>query len=297
MDNSEKKRISQREILRVNWLGVVINVLLTVLKFTFGLMVGSMSLVADGVHSLSDLVTDFAVVLGMKMASKWPDAKHPYGHEWYESLAGVFISAVLIIVGGGMIHKAGHSIANGDVTKFESCVLVIASISIFMKEYLYRITRNVAKKTHSASLYANAWHHRSDAFSSVAVLLGAVSAAFGFEYGDQFATAAVGLMIILAGAKGIERAIREFSDAAVDDETIEQIKEIINSHEEIRDWHKLRTRTVGREVFLDFHILVDPFLNVVTAHNISEEVEKDLHEKINRPVNIIIHIEPEESER
>jgi cation diffusion facilitator family transporter len=195
-----------------------------------------------------------------------------------------------------MIHYATMSIARGEVTLPRIEVLAAAIVSIAAKEWLYRATRKVAIRSQSPALYANAWHHRSDALSSVAVVIGFVLLQFGFDHGDQIAAIAVGLMIIWVGAKIIGDCVRELAESAVDQDTIEHIKQIIDANPSIRQWHKLRTRTVGREVFLDLHILVDPVLNVTTAHEITVSLEKALDEQIKRPTNITIHIEPDTPE-
>lgn len=291
--NDEKKNSSEKLILKVNWIGVVVNVFLGISKVAIGCFSGSMALLSDGIHSFTDLVTDVAVIIGTKLSGKKPDQKHPYGHESYSTFASLFIAIVLIVLGGVMITKAALSIANAESENVKPVAIWIALISIVVKEWLYWVTRKVAKKTHSAALFANAWHHRSDAFSSVAVLIGLISMRFGFEYGDQFATSAVGLMLILAGAKVFESCVREFSDCSVDSDTVMQIEEIIKRNSHVRHWHKLRTRSVGRELFLDLHILVDPEISITTAHEISEKLETDLHNHIERPMNMIVHIEPD----
>ncbi|MCK5473395.1 MAG: cation diffusion facilitator family transporter, partial [Planctomycetes bacterium] len=162
-----------------------------------------------------------------------------------------------------------------------------------IKEILYRITKKVAISTHSTALYANAWHHKSDALSSIAVVIGYISLKLGFGHGDQLAAIMVGLMIIIVAVKILGDCLRELGESAVDKKTIENIKNIINENSAVRQWHKLRSRTVGREVFLDLHILVDPNLNITEAHEIAEQLENALHWKMARPVNIIIHIEPD----
>jgi cation diffusion facilitator family transporter len=143
-------------------------------------------------------------------------------------------------------------------------------------------------------LYANAWDHRSDALSSLAVAIGAVASMFGFNYADQIATIIVGLMIIFVAIKILIDSAGQFTARAVDEKTNEQITKIIASQSQIRKWHKLRTRTVGRELFMDLHILVDPTLTVTEAHGISETLENELHRQIVQPVNITVHIEPNE---
>lgn len=293
----QKFENDNKRIRRVTYLGIVVNVVLAFVKLTVGMWAGSMSLFADGVHSFSDLATDAAVLLGVRFGSKEPDSKHPYGHGRIETFSSVFVASALIIVGGLMIFKASRCIVgidSGMEKEFVPGALVVFVVlfSVLSKEALYWMTKMVAVKSHSTALYANAWHHRSDALSSVAVLIGFISIKFGYAYGDQLATVAVGLMIILVGGKIISKCYEEFSEGAVDGETIGQITQIIESNGKIAKWHKLRTRNVGREVFIDMHILVDPGLNIVEAHDIAEDLEEAMHKQIVRPVNITVHIEP-----
>jgi len=291
--------IANRHIRRVTYLSVSVNLLLAILKIVVGIIARSMSLVADGIHSFSDLVTDAAVLLGVYIGSKEPDAEHPYGHGRFETFATIFIAAVLIVVGGIMIQRSAISIGrsmggHGEIYQANILVLFAAGLSVLCKEALYWITKLAAVRWHSTALYANAWHHRSDSLSSVAVILGYVSLKLGYAYGDQVATIAVGLLIILVGIRVLSKCVEELSEGAVDSATVEQIRTIVGSETRIRQWHKLRTRNVGREVFLDLHILVDPTLNIREAHEIAESLETALHEQIPRPVNITVHIEPDE---
>ena len=282
-----------RQIRAVTNLGIATNIALCVIKVVIGAVSGSVSLVADGVHSLSDMATDLVVLFAVRLGSKEPDTKHPYGHGWVETYSAAAIAVVLAVVGGGMIYYAAIEIAQGKKTIPRIAVLIAAIVSVAAKELLYHLTRRVAVRTHSSLLYANAWHHRSDALSSVAVVIGFISLELGFVYADQIAAIVVGAMIILAAVKVIGECLGEMTERAVDEETIEHINSIIGSHEKIREWHKLRSRTIGREIFLDFHILVDPGLDVVAAHKISEELEQAFNEEFARPVNITVHIEPD----
>jgi len=292
MDNGKQEIIS-RQIRAITYVGIFVNVALSVIKVAIGLLAASLALVADGIHSLSDLATDAVVLLGLRLGSKEPDQTHQYGHGRAETFSAALVALILTVVGGGMIYYATMAIARDEVTQPRVAVLVAATLSITAKEWLYRATRKIAIHSHSPALYANAWHHRSDALSSVAVLVGSASLAFGFGHGDQVAAIAVGLMIIWVGVKIIGDCLRELTETAIDSETTDRIKQIINGDSSIRQWHKLRTRRVGREVFLDLHILVDPDLNVTAAHEITERLERTLDEEIGLPINIVIHIEPD----
>ncbi len=291
--NDQKQKEARQQIKSVTNLGIVTNAILFISKLLVGLWAGSMALVADGVHSLSDMTTDFIVLLGVHFGSKEPDQTHPYGHGRIETLAATGISGVLIVVGLGTVYKAGSGIGQSHFQRPGIVALLVAFISIAVKELLYRITKKVAVTTHSSVLYANAWHHRTDAISSVAVVIGLVASMFGFEYGDRIAAMAVGIMITWVGIQIIMDCLNEFTEGAVDSQTIEHIKTIISENSSIRQWHKLRTRMVGREVFLDLHILVDSTLDIAAAHEIAENLENTLHEQIARPVNITVHIEPD----
>ena len=290
---SDKRTIAGRQIKSITYIGIAVNIALAVVKVVIGWLAGSLALLADGVHSLSDVATDAVVLLGLRLGSKGPDQSHPYGHGRAETFSAGLIALVLILVGGAMIYYATMVIARDEVTTPRLAVLIAAIVSIAAKEWLYRATQKIAIQSHSPALYANAWHHRSDALSSVAVVIGFISLEFGFGHGDQVAAIAVGLMIIWVGVRIVSDSLRELTEGAVDSDTIEHIRGVINANSSVRQWHKLRTRTVGREVFLDLHILVDPDLNIAAAHEIAESLENALDEQITRPVNITVHIEPD----
>lgn len=282
------------QILRVTWLGIAINVILVAVKLTTGMLVSSMALVADGFHSVGDLITDFAVILGVKISKKEPDEKHQYGHGWAENFITFLTAVPLAAVGSFMVIKALNSIAKQELTKIGVPVLGVAVIAIILKEFSFRITKKVAMQLSSSMLYANAWDHRSDALSSLAVAVGAIASMFNIRFADQIATIVVGIMVVYVGIKILLDSISQFTAKSVNEETTEQIKKILGSQKQIQGWHKLRTRIVGRELFMDLHIVVDPALNITDAHNISEMLENELHKQISQPVNIVIHIEPNE---
>jgi cation diffusion facilitator family transporter len=286
-----------KSIQKVTYVGMAVNVGLAAVKIVFGFLVGSVSLVADGFHSLSDLATDAAVLVGVHFGSKEPDHEHPYGHGRIETFSAAFIALILVLIGCGMIYKAGIEIArmtdsNGTTKTFGAVVIGVSLISVVAKEWIYRWTRNIAIKTHSAALYANAWHHRSDALSSVAVLIGAIAVLFGYPLGDGIAAIAVGLMIILVGVKVINGCLSELTERSVDRKTVQRIEKVLASEKRILGWHKLRTRSLGREIFVDLHILVDSNLNITAAHEIADALEQSLHDKIAQPVNVMVHVEP-----
>ena len=289
------KQIAATKQLRlVTYLSIGANVFILVpAKFTVGFLTGSLSLVADGIHSVTDMITDFAVLLGLHFGSKKPDAEHPYGHGKLETLAAVGIALGLLTVGLGMVYYAAHDIAKGNIKHPKGLVLVVAFVAIAVKEIIFRLTRAVATKYHCPAALANAWHDRADALSSVAVIVGYIALKFGFNYGDQVAAVLVGIMVSLVAVGIMKDCLAELTEQTVDKATLEHIKGIIEANGQVRQWHRLRTRAVGREIFLDLHILVDPKLSIAAAHDISERLETDLHKKLTRPVNILIHVEPD----
>ncbi len=295
MDDT-KQKIAGKQIKSVTNLAIVTNAVLFIFKLSVGFLYGSVALIADGMHSLSDMTTDLAVLLGLHLSSKEPDQDHPYGHGRAETFSAALIALLLLFIGAAFVYYAATNITKGNLSSLHIAVPIVAIISIIVKELLCRVTKRVAIKSHSTALYANAWHQRSDALSSVVVLIGFISLKFGFVYGDGIAAIVVGLMIILVAVRIISDCLSELTESAIDQGTIEHIKHIINDNCSIRRWHKLRTRTVGREVFLDLHILVDPNLNIAAAHEIAESLENALHSQIARPVNITVHIEPDTPE-
>jgi cation diffusion facilitator family transporter len=285
--------IANKQIRSVTNLAIVTNIGLSAVKMLVGFFGGSIALIADGIHSISDMITDAAVLVGVHFGAKQADSEHPYGHGRIETFSAAAIAIVLIFVGLGMVYKAGLDITKSHIRRPGVTALAVAAASIVVKEWLYRVTRKVAVTTQSSALYANAWHHRTDAGSSVAVLIGLILTRFGFYYGDHIAAIVVGLMIAVVGWRVIADSLRELTEGAVDEKTVNRIEAIIDSNSQVRQCHKLRSRTVGREIFLDLHILVAPELNIAAAHEIAEKLENSLHQQITRPVNITIHIEPD----
>jgi cation diffusion facilitator family transporter len=292
MDN-DKQKIASRQLRLVTYLSIAANVFLIAGKFIVGLITGSLSILADAIHSVSDMLTDIAVLLGLYFGSKGPDSEHPYGHGKLETLAAIAIALGLLGVGLGMIYYAALDIAKDNVTRPRNLVLAAAVSAIAVKEVVYRVTKAVAIKHHCPAALANAWHDRADALSSVAVIAGVVAQKFGFSHGDQVAAIGIGVMVVIVATKLIGDCLGELIEKAVDEATIEQIKDIIKANGQIRQYHRLRTRTIGRQVSLDVHILVDPHLHIAAAHEIADSLEKALTEQITRPVNITIHIEPD----
>jgi len=287
----------QRAIQSVTLLGVAINAFLIILKLISGILLRSSALIADSVHSISDLATDFIVLVGTRLGHRPPDETHPYGHRKYETVASQLIVMVLIVVSFGLLYSAGASIFYHRQNFPGSLMLVVAAVSVVLKEFIFYRTRKVSQQTGSAALYANAWHHRSDSFSSLAVLIGGVASLLGWGYADQAATVVVAFMILAVAGQIFSRGIVELTEHSADRESIDDIEKVLAEEKDICNWHALRTRKLGGELFADVHVLVNPQLTVQESHEITERIEEKIRKELSKPVNVLIHIEPDTSEK
>lgn len=279
--------------VRVTLLGSLVNVALVAAKFVAGALSGSMGLIADGVHSTSDLATDLVVLGGIRLGRRRADATHPYGHGKYETLAGGAVAAVLVVVGGVIAWEAGRSLYAHEHNFPGACVLAVAAASILAKEWIFHRTIRAARESGSAALHANAWHHRSDALSSVAVLAGGIGGIVGWGHADQVAGLLVGLMVAGSGAGTIRRVFHELAEGALGPNDLERIREAVKGVACVIEGHRFRTRRVGRETFVDLHVLVPEGLSLVEAHRVSMQVEEAVKGLWNRPVNVMVHVEPD----
>lgn len=286
----------QTQIRRVTLWGIFINIFLMALKLLSGVLIKSSALIADGVHSLSDLSTDFVVLVGVRLSDRPADKTHPYGHGKMETIACLAIALTLTVVSLGIIWSAGVSIYRHEHNYPGVMVLVIAGVSVVFKEIIFRVTRKVSRRTRSSVLYANAWHHRSDSLSSVAVMLGGVASLFGWGHADQMAAIVVGFMIIGVSGKILFEALQELSEHAADRESIDKIEVALSRVKNISSWHALRTRKLGSELIVDVHVLVDPVLSVLESHEISMKIEQEIARELSRPVNVLVHVEPDVEE-
>ena len=283
----------QKKIRSITLWGVFLNVFLTAIKLISGILIRSSALIADGVHSLSDLVTDFVVLVGTHFSSRPPDESHPYGHGKLEAIASQLIALVLFVISIGLIWSAGVSIYRHEYKYPGYIVLVVAAVSVISKEKIFFITRKISRITRSTALYANAWHHRSDSLSSIAVLIGGVVSLLGWGHADQIATIVVGFMIIGVAGKIFFEGFIELSEHSVDKESVQEIEKVLAKEKDISSWHALRTRKLGSELFIDVHVLVDPDLSVLKSHDISMKIEGKIKKELSKPLNILVHIEPD----
>jgi len=295
MDLSPEQR--KKETNRITLWGVAVNLFLAVIKVTGGIYGQSQALLADGIHSLSDLASDAMVLLAVKHAGEDADEDHPYGHARYETLATVALGLLLMVVAGGIAYKAILRLEQPEEIAIPALfTLVIAAISIFSNEWLYHATRKVAKKIRSPLLQANAWHHRSDAVSSIVVLIGIGATYIGYPLLDAIAAILVALMIAKIGLDLSRQSVQELVDTALEPEMVEQIKQTILSIDDVRELHLLRTRRMGHHALVDVHIQVSPKLSVSEGHHITESVEQALSNKFEEINDVTVHIDPEDDE-
>ncbi|MFH1609203.1 MAG: cation diffusion facilitator family transporter [Candidatus Bipolaricaulota bacterium] len=278
--------------VRITLIGVGINLVLTGLKFGVGLATGSMALIADGIHSLSDLATDVVVLGGLRLSRRPADRSHAYGHGKFETVATTLVALALFAAGGWIAGEAVTALIEGQISIPGPIVAGVAALSVIGKEWLFRATRRVARRLRSTSLEANAWHHRSDAFSSVAVLVGGLAATLGFPQGDQAAAIAVALLIGWAAVGILRRALYELTEGALSEAEQGQVARAIATVDGVRSWHKLRTRHSGQGAFVDLHIQVNPRLSVEESHAIASRVERVVGAALGGAASVVVHVEP-----
>jgi len=283
---------------RVTLVGAVVNLLLSAVKIVVGIVGQSQALIADGIHSLSDLATDAMVVVAAKHGSREADENHPYGHGRIETLATVALGVILILVGAGMLWDAVRRLFATDLLLHPGVMaLVVAGLSIVSKEALYQYTMVVARRVRSNLLRANAWHHRSDAVSSIVVMIGVAGTMAGLPYLDAIAAGVVALMVAKIGWDLAWHSVHELIDTGLETEQVERIRRSIMAVDGIRDMHLLRTRRVGGDALIDVHVLVDPRISVSEGHLVGETVRAKLIREFDEVSDVMIHVDPEDDLR
>ena len=285
-------------IRRVTLVGAGVDLVLALAKIGGGFAAQSQSLVADGVHSLSDLVTDLLVLLAAKLARAKPDADHPYGHERIETAATVALGAVLILVGAGIAFDALWRLFHPEELQIPAWwAMAIAAVSVAFKEGVYHYTIRAARRSRSRLLEANAWHARSDAASSIVVIVGVGGSLAGLVYLDAIAAVAVSWMIGRMGYRLARQSVQELIDTGLDPEQVESIRTALMRIDGVRDLHMLRTRQMGPKSLVDVHILLDdPKLSVSEGHQISETARAELIRVFHDIEDVTVHIDPEDDE-
>ncbi len=277
---------------RSTWVSVVVNLALTSTQIVAGVLTKSHGLIADGIHSLSDLVADFVVLLANHHSQKDADADHPYGHHRYETAASLVLGALLLAVGLGMLWSSFLKLERPEsVQKVHGAALWVVGGALVAKELLFRYMLSVAKRVRSSMLVANAWHARSDAASSLVVGVGIVGNLAGYPILDPIAAAIVGFMVAKMGWEFGWDALHDLMDRAIDDEEVTAIRQTLAETVGVQGVHDIRTRKMGDMIVVDAHIEVDATLSVEAGHDIAVQARSRVLQR-HRVLNLMTHVDP-----
>ena len=293
----EQTQENTRRFKLVATCGLLASIFLVIIKFTLGIIGNSYTVIADGVESLSDTVTDITLLVGIGMWTAPADKNHPYGHYRIEAIVTAFVGIMLLLAASVITYKAVWGVIEGKRTDTVEGIALLAPIAaIIIKESIYRWTIRVSKKIKSTALFANAWHHRSDAITSVVSLIAVFIALLNpkFYIVDNIGGIVCSILIIRVGLKIIIPAISELSDCGASEKHRENIEKVVLSLNNVRSTHKIRTRKMGSCICADLHVLVDGNIPVKEGHNIAHNVQNILKEKIPDLIDVVVHIEPYE---
>lgn len=296
---SSEAEIRKRKIYHVTFVGFVVNLILSLLKLAAGLIGRSGAMIADAVHSFSDLATDVIVIAFARISAKPSDPGHDYGHGKYETLATIIISIALGVVGAGILLNSIKGIRividGGMLPRPGAIALVAAVVSILVKEILYRYTVRVGRQVQSPSVIANAWHHRSDALSSLGTLAGIGCAYFlgaKWRIADPVAALVVAIFIFKIAFDLIRTGIGELLEQSLPEDVEAEILRIVTANPEVREPHNLRTRRIGASIAIEVHVRMDGQMTVEHSHLLTVEIERRLRERFGEGTMIAIHVEP-----
>jgi len=288
-------KTNEQIAMRVSWVCIVGNVLLSAFKLFAGIFGHSAAMLSDAVHSLSDVFSTFIVIIGIKLANQKPDKEHPYGHERMECIAAILLAAILFATGLGIGAAGMQKVIAGN---YEELVvpgvlaLAAAVVSILVKEAMYWYTRSAAKKVDSGALMADAWHHRSDAFSSVGSFIGILGARLGFPFLDPVACIVICLFIIKAAFSIFMDAIGKMTDKSCNDETVKEIREVILAQKDVIRIDRLRTRLFGDKIYVDVEISTDGGATLYEAHDVAQQVHDRIEATFPKVKHCMVHMNP-----
>lgn len=285
--------MEKRMANRVSIITIIINLVLSVLKFLVGFFGHSQALISDAIHSASDVVSTVAVMFGINLSDKKSDTSHPYGHERIECIFSIILAMMLFITGAGIGITAIKNIASGaEIDVPGKMALIAAAVSIAVKEWMYHYTKRAAKKINSSSMLADAWHHRSDALSSVGSLIGVGGALLGFTICEPIASIVICIFIGKASVDIFMDAVNRLIDRSCTDEETEKIRECIMEIDGVKNIDKLMTRRFGSKIYVDLEISEDADMTLAEAHSIAELVHDNIEEKIPEVKHCMIHVNP-----
>ncbi len=289
MKNNEKIAI------KVSVISIILNCLLTLIKFISGVISKSSAMISDSVHSLSDVLSTFVVIIGVKISNKKADSDHPYGHERIECVSAIILSGMLFVVGALIGINGIKNVTNSSNLVMPGVLALIASIiSIISKEAMYQYTIRVSKKINSAALKADAWHHRSDALSSIGSFIGILGSRLGFKIFDPLASVIISLCIIKVSIDIFKDAIDKMVDKSCDKEVIDKVISVIEKNESVKNIDDIKTRQFGNKAYVDVEISVDENLLLKDAHKVAEEIHDSVENEINIVKHCMVHVNPYE---
>lgn len=271
---------------------IIVNIILSIFKVIAGIVGNSSAMFADGIHTLSDVLTTLVALLGIKVASKKADENHPYGHEKYESVFAKILSIILLLTGVAIGYEAIILLIKKEFQEPGKISLYAAVISVVAKEWMYRYTLKASIEIKSISMEADAWHHRSDALSSIGTFIGILGARMGYPALDPIAGVVVAAMIIKVGIELYLKSVRELVDESADDETIEEIRKKTMSVKGVKAINDLKTRVSGNTIYVDIDIAVKSTITVEEGHDISDQVHELLERDIDDIKHCMVHVEP-----
>lgn len=277
---------------RVSIYTIILNLVLSLIKLLAGFIGKSSAMVADGIHTISDVITTVIVILGLSIASKEADKEHPYGHEKFESAMAKLVSMFLFATGLYIGYQGIITLVRGDFTRPGTIALVAAGLSIVAKEFMYRYTMVTARKIQSTSMEADAWHHRSDALTSIGTFLGIFGARLGLPFLDPVAAIIVSFFVMKVGVDLYLKSMDELVDKSAAPEVLEHIKALTLSVEGVKEMRDLKTRVFGNKIYVDLEIAVDGSLSVKKGHTIAEDVHDTIEANIPSVKDCMVHVEP-----
>ena len=302
-NSKENKKVNEYDFekvaIKVSTVTIFWNTVLAVFKFIAGLLASSNAMISDAIHSASDVFSTIVVMIGVKLASKESDEEHPYGHERLECVAAIILSMVLLGTGLVIGYGAFMNIINGHYNSIKvpgMLALVAAILSILVKELMYWYTRIYAKRIDSSALMADAWHHRSDALSSVGALIGIAGARLGFPIMDSIASLVIFMFIAKAAYDIFMDAVDKMVDHSCDEETKESIRQCVLENDKVEGIDLLNTRLIGNKIYVDIEICVDGENTLNEAHKIAEDVHDSIEERFAKIKHIMVHVNPKKEE-
>lgn len=303
-NTAEKKPVTdsefQRVANRVSLITIVLNALLSVFKLFAGIFANSNAMISDAVHSASDVFSTIIVIIGVRLSARDSDREHPYGHERMECVAAIILSTVLFITGLGIGLRAVSDIVQGNYENLQMpgmLALIAAVVSIVTKEGMYWYTRHYAKQIDSSALMADAWHHRSDAFSSAGALIGIAGSRLGFPVMDALASLVIFAFIVKAALDIFKDAMDKMVDHSGDENTEKEIYDCVMKHEDVLGVDLLQSRIFGSRIYVDLEIAVNASYTLEKAHEIAEEVHEEIENSFAKVKHVMIHVNPARKER